>query len=223
MGYRLVSSYGIDRPVVIHNVPEVSVESRSSTRREPVLQRTQTVILHVGQMRPHRGCELLVDAMREVEGGILVFLGDGPLRNALKRRAAHHHIEGRIHFLDPVPPDEVVAYARTADIGVTLLDDVCLNHRLALPNKLFEYLTAGLPVIASDLPEIRKIVRGYEVGQVVRPGNRDDLVAALKQAILDRSLREYWQKNITRALENFNWERASQAFLHTYHDVLRRT
>lgn len=217
----LVRSYEVNPPVVLYNVPDQRMPAGGASLREAVRSASQPVILHLGQLRPHRGCELLVDAMRDVEGGILVFLGDGPLRDVLKQTTIDEHIESRVHFLDPVPPDEVVAYARTADIGVTLLEDVCLNHRLALPNKLFEYLTAGLPVIASDLPEIRKVVRGYHVGQVVRPGNRDDLVAALKQAVLDRALREQWQNNIPKALETFNWRAASQPFLSAYSHLLR--
>lgn len=218
---KLVDSYDIKRPVVIYNVPEEIETTRKVSLRETLGTASHAFILHLGQLRPHRGCELLVEAMQDIDGGILVFLGDGPLRPTLEQTSKALGIEGRIRFLDPVPPDEVVAYARSADIGVSLLEDVCLNHRLALPNKLFEYLTAGLPVIASDLPEIRKVVHDYDVGQVVRPGNREDLVAALKQAVMDRSLRERWQSNIPRVLETFNWPAASQEFLTAYHDLVQ--
>lgn len=216
----LARAYRIHRPVVVHNVPVRRPATKQMSLRGAVHSSTETMILHLGQLRAYRGCELLVDAMRDVEGGILVFLGDGPLKSELERQAVDGGIEGRVRFMDPVAPDEVVAYARSADIGVTLLEDVCLNHRFALPNKLFEYLTAGLPVIASDLPEIRKVVSGWDVGQVVRPGTRTDLVAALKQAVLDRALRERWQNNIPGVLETFNWEVASQAFLTAYNDLL---
>lgn len=218
---KLVDSYDIDRPVVIYNVPEEIDPAGEASLRETLGTTSHAFILHLGQLRPHRGCELLVEAMPAIDGGTLVFLGDGPLRPTLKQKSKALGIEERIRFLDPVPPDEVVAYARSADMGVSLLEDVCLNHRLALPNKLFEYLTAGLPVIASDLPEIRKVVHGYDVGQVVRPGNREDLVAALKQAVMDRSLRDRWKGNIPRVLETFNWSVASQDFLTAYNDLVQ--
>lgn len=216
----LASTYSIPRPIVVYNVPVIRTPVKQASLRAAAHISTETLILHLGQLRPYRGLELLVDAMRDVEGGILVFLGDGPIKGSLEQHVIDWGIEGRVRFMDPVPPDEVVVYARSADIGVTLLEDVCLNHRLALPNKLFEYLTAGLPVIASDLPEIRKVVRGWDVGQVVRPADRADLIAALNQAVLDRSLREHWQRNIPRLLETFNWEAASHAFISAYSHLL---
>ena len=217
---KLVEFYGVARPTVIYNVPESREITRRVSIHDRIGERSRPIILHLGQIREHRGCERLVDAMRSVQSADLVFLGDGPLKEPLRQRAADSGIQERVHFLDPVPPDDVLDYAASADVGVTLLDDRCLNHRLALPNKLFEYLSAGLPVVASDLPEIRKVVRDYDVGQVVRPGSERDLVAALNQAILDRSLRMRWQQNIPKVLETFNWERASHDFLHVYNDLL---
>ncbi|MEX1055509.1 MAG: glycosyltransferase, partial [Rhodothermales bacterium] len=132
-------------------------------------------------------------------------------------------IRDRIRFIEPVPPDELLSYTASADIGVTLLEDVCLNHRFALPNKLFEYLVAGIPVVASDIPEVRRIVRGFDVGLVVDPQNREDLVAALRQSTIDKTLREKWRRNIPKVLETFNSERTSQDFLRVYDDLLLTT
>lgn len=218
---KLVEFYCIDPPTVVYNVPEHLTSARKDTLRDAIDHRGRPILLHLGQLRRYRGCELLLDAMTDVEEGILVFVGDGPLKGSLERTAADLQVVDRVFFLDPVPPNDVVEYSRSADVGVTMLEDICLNRHYALPNKLFEYLAAGLPVIASDLPDIRRVVRGYDVGQVVRPDNRDDVVAALRQALLDRSLRQHWQSNIPKVLETFNWERASHDFLHVYNDLLR--
>jgi glycosyltransferase involved in cell wall biosynthesis len=218
---KLTDAYDIARPTVLYNVPDDSAPSlRRSLRVATGLPSGEAVILHQGQMRPDRGCELLVDAMRDVEGAILVFLGDGPLKTRLQEQAAASQIAGLVRFADPVPPDELLAYTASADVGVTLLEDTCLNHQLALPNKLFEYLAAGVPVIASDLPEIRGVVRFYDVGLLVHPGHRADLVAALTQAVLDKTLRERWRRNIPRALETFSWAKASEQFLQAYRNLL---
>lgn len=221
---KLADLYDIPRPTLLYNVPEITaIPERRSLRGTSDLSFNSVLILHQGQMRPDRGCELLVDAMRDVDGAILVFLGDGPLRPRLEAQAAAARISSRVVFVDAVPPDELLAYTASADIGVTLLQDTCLNHRLALPNKLFEYLAAHVPVIASDLSEIRKVVSTYDVGQVVEPGNRTDLVAALNQAVIDKTLRERWRRNIPRALETFNWRQASEQFLHVYKTLLGLT
>lgn len=218
---KLVQLYGIPRPTVVHNVPDrPPVRSSNRLRNMLGLDANVTIILHQGQMRPHRGCELVVDVMRDVPGAVLVFLGDGPLRNDLERRAKAQNIAHCVFFLDAVPPDELLAHTASADIGVSLLEDVSLNHHLALPNKLFEYLAANVPVVASDLPEIRKIVLTYDVGLVADVSNRADLLAALRQATFDRILREHWRRNIPAVFETFNWRSASQRLLHLYDDVL---
>ena len=217
---KLVEMYGIDRPTVVYNIPQAHAASASGVLREKAgLRHEDTVFLHQGQMRSHRGCELIVDAMRDVDG-VLVFLGDGPLRELLQQKAQTSGISNRVRFLDAVPPDELLAYTSGADVGLTLLDDVCLNHRYALPNKLFEYLTAMVPVIASNLPEVRRIIADYDVGLTVDPGSHDDLVAAMRQASIDKTLRERWRRNIPRLLETFNSTAASQAFLHQYDSAL---
>lgn len=221
---KLVELYGVPRPTVVHNASDPAGSSmRRSLRIAPDRSAAEAVILHQGQMRKDRGCELLVDAMRDVENAILVFLGSGPLRPELEKQASEAKISSRVRFVDPVPPSELLAYTSSADIGVTLLEDTCLNHYLALPNKLFEYLAANVPVIATDLPEIRNVVKTYDVGLLVQPGDRDDLVAALNQAILDKSLRERWRRNIPAALETFNWTAASEHFLHVYQKLLRES
>lgn len=217
---KLVQLYGIPRPVVVHNVPpRPPVRSSNRLRNTIGAGANVTIILHQGQMRPHRGCELLVDAIRGVTGAALVFLGDGPLRPQLERQARSLGIEDRVFFLDAVPPDDLLAYTASADIGVSLLEDISLNHHLALPNKLFEYLAASVPVVASDLPEIRKVVVDHDVGLVADVNNSADLLAALRQATFDRVLREQWRRNIPSVFETFNWKSASQRLLQLYDDV----
>ncbi len=221
IAHQLVRLYGIHPPVVVHNVPERPPFRLSNRLRNSIgVASDVTIILHQGQMRPHRGCEILVDVMQDVPGAALVFLGDGPLRNQLQQRARENDVAHCVFFLDAVPPDELLAYTASADVGVSLPEDITLNHHLALPNKLFEYLAACIPVVASDLPEIRKVVVDFDVGVVANANNRADLLAALRQATFDRILREKWRRNIPSVFETFNWSSASQKFLHLYDDVL---
>ena len=119
-------------------------------------------------------------------------------------------------------PRILLPVTASADVGITLLEDTCLNHRFALPNKLFEYLMAGRPVLASDLPEMRGVVEGFEVGCVVDPADREALVKTLQRMVDDREARRRWQKNAPRVFETFNWSSASQRMKMTYQDLLNR-
>jgi glycosyltransferase involved in cell wall biosynthesis len=211
----LARHYGIERPHVIHNVPSFrQVVPEGRLRRMAGVAADVPLILHQGNLQRHRGCHLLVDAMHDIDDAALVFLGKGALRAEIEQLA--HPLTDRIHFIDPVAPDDLLPLTADADIGVTLLEDTCLNHRFALPNKLFEYLMAGVPVLSSDLPEIRRVVNGHGVGVCVDPSDRDLLLASLRQLIRDRHLREKMKSQMPNIFETFRWERASETFVKEY-------
>ncbi len=221
---RLAQTYGIPPPAVLHNVPPYQRTTSTGYLREQTgIPPDTVVLLHQGQIQQRRGCALLVDAMRDVQGAALVFLGGGPLKPQLQQHVKEAGLNDRIHFLDPVPPDDLLPITASADIGITLLEDTSLNHRFALPNKLFEYLMAGLPVLASDLPEIRGVVHDFDVGLVVDPANRTALVHALQRMTDDKDARARWASQTPRVFETFNWEKASQRFKDVYQALLTRS
>ena len=218
---RLASRYGIDPPVVLYNVPEhqavtPSTYLRDATGAPPDLP----ILLHQGSVQKDRGCFLLADAMRDVPDALLVFLGGGPLKPVLEKHVEAHGLGDRVRLLDPVPPDALLPITASADVGITLLEDTCLNHRFALPNKLFEYLMAGLPVLASDLLEIRRVVVGHDVGLVVDPTDRTALVATLRQMSTDKDAWARWAAGAKTVFETFSWERASHRLRYIYKDLI---
>lgn len=219
----LRDTYDIRRPVVMHNVPDLPPPAPGPDRlRERLgISPDRPIALHQGKMQHGRGCDLLLDAFRDVREGVLVFLGDGPARPELEETATRAHADQTVYFVDPVPPAELLAYTAAAQVGVTLLEDTCLNHRYALPNKLFEYLRAGVPVLASELPEISKVVRGFDVGLTVDPADREALVAALRYMLGDSDRRRRWTAHASRALETFSPAQASDRFRSAYHLLLR--
>lgn len=217
---RLSATCGIARPAVLYNIPIRKPVPSRPIPLAPGLDPDVVTILHQGHMMKERGCEQLVAAMRNVEGAALVFLGAGPLRPALREQAQAVGVAQRVHFVDPVPSDRLPEYAASADLGVTLLQDTCLNHRFALPNKLFEYLMAGLPVVASDLPEIRRVVAPHDVGVLCEPGDQAALTDALRRAVARKSLRERWRRNIPRVFETFNPDSVSKRFMRIYQGIL---
>ena len=126
----------------------------------------------------------------------------------------------KVQFTDPVPPNQLLSVTASADIGLTFLEDCCLNHKYALPNKLFEYLAAGVPVIASDLPEIAQVIHQFDVGCVVPSGDVQALGTALDHAIKNTELRQKWASNTSRVQEFFNFETESKRFLDPYQLLL---
>lgn len=218
----LAAQYRIAEPYLLHNVPEArpQPEPLDLLRERLGLPPDRVLLLHQGHIRPGRGGERLVDAMRDVEGATLVFLGSGPLRPALEARVDRDGLP--VGFVDPVPPDELLPVTASADAGITLLDDSCLNHRYALPNKLFEYLMAGLPVLGAALPEVQRVIDGYGVGLTVDPADRAALVAALRRLATDGAARRAWQARIPDVLAAYSWEGGLSGLLPSYRSLLAR-
>lgn len=213
----LADTYGLPAPTVLFNTPQRRTVERTDLLRTQVgLTPEQVLVLHQGQMRPGRGCGRLLEAVREVHEAVLVFLGDGPLQPSLRAQAEAAGIRDRVHFLPPVASESLLPVTASADIGVTLLEDTCLNHRYALPNKLFEYLMAGVPVLGSDLPEVREVVRGHEVGLVANPADHAALVAALRRMVRDAEARAAWAANAPRVFDTYDPDRGFAHFAALY-------
>ncbi len=215
------ASYNVDLPEVLYNVPEFKEPVSSDLLREDLsLPTDQRIILHQGKMQKDRGCLLLAEAMQFVNGGVLVFLGDGPIAPLVRAKVDDLQLQGRVKFKDAVPPDQLHAYTCSADIGVTLLEDTCLNHRFALPNKLFEYLMAGLPVLGSDLPESGGLIEEFDVGRVVYPEDPRVIGGVLQDMIDSPASRQKWSAATRAVFETFNWEDASQIFRRNYKNLI---
>jgi glycosyltransferase involved in cell wall biosynthesis len=208
---RLQALYGLrERPAVVRNVSELSLprEGRGALRRALGLT-DEPLVLHQGAPAPDRGGEQLVDAMTEVPGAHLAFLGSSPFsgyEDGLRARAEAAGVRERVHFLPSVPLDRLLAYTADADVGVSLLQDTCENHRLALPNKVFEYVVAGVPVLASDLPELRRLVRRLEIGEVVPPAD-PSAVAHRLAAMLAAPPGPAARQALRAAAHELRWER----------------
>jgi glycosyltransferase involved in cell wall biosynthesis len=89
-----------------------------------------------------------------------------------------------VHFRPPVPLDSLLSYTAQANVGVSLLEATCENHRLALPNKLFEYMAAGVPVVVSALPELERFLSEHPIGCAVDPGNPSAVAQALHRVLI---------------------------------------
>ncbi len=195
-------------PTVVRNVSALQPSGTGGLRRRLGLARDAPLVLHQGAPAPMRGCDVLVNAVARLDGVHLVFLGDpepGYSRELLAVIAGHG-IGDRVSMLPSVPLAELLAYTAEADVGVSLLQDSCENHRLALPNKLFEYVAAGVPVIVGALPESQRLIAEYGIGWSVCPDDAEGLARALREAI-DRRGDASLGLNLARAASELRWPR----------------
>ena len=186
---RLQKRYRLSRrPLVVRNLPDPRAYDAdfqaADLRAELGLPAEAELVLHLGAAALDRGCEALVRAVARMRGVHLLFLGtDRAYAAQLGQLAAELGVSERVHFREPVPVGQILAYACQASVGVSLLEDTCENHRLALPNKVFEYLAAGVPVVASDLPELRRTLADRPQAVLVDPTDEVAIAAALRSAL----------------------------------------
>lgn len=176
------------------------------------------VVLYHGYVFPHRGIEGLFEAIGLIPGAVLVVMGFGPPFEEYRLRAAALPHADRVHLMPGVLPDELLPWVASADVVAVTIEGSTLNHRLATPNKLFEALAAGVPVVASDLPAMAPIIRRTGAGVLCNPDDPADVARAIR-SILEAPAPEreaYRERALAAARDTYNWERQADAYLGVY-------
>jgi glycosyltransferase involved in cell wall biosynthesis len=175
------------------------------------------VVLYQGGFSRDRGIEQLIDAIASVPDAVLALLGYGSLQGELERRAADPALAGRVRILPAVPPDQLLAWVAGADVVAMPIQPSTLNHRLTTPNKLFEAMAAGVPVVASDLPGMSDIVRDSGAGLLVDPTDPAAIASALRELLeTEDGRRAAGERGLAAAHETYNWERQLDLLLDEY-------
>ena len=150
----------------------------------------------------------------------LPFLLNNDVVNNLKKIVASKKLHDKVFFIPKQPMNELVRFTRMTDFGLTLDKDNNLNYRYSLPNKLFDYIHAGLPVLATNLVEVSNIVEKYKIGLITDSLNPDVLAAKMLEMMRDQNQLDTWKKNLLIASEELCWEREQQKFLRIFSDVI---
>ena len=217
----MAARFGVPLPAIVMNCSYRWVPPDPPARRfhdRLGLDPATRVVLYQGGFSRERGIEQLLEAIGSVPGAVLVLLGYGPLQAELEARAADPATGGRVHVLPAVPPTELLDWVAAADVVAMPIQPSTLNHRLTTPNKLFEALAAGVPVVASDLPGMAGIVRDTGCGLLVDPTDPATIAAALRR-ILDapEADRRAWRERaLAAAHATYNWERQVEVLLDEY-------
>ncbi|MBC3482390.1 glycosyltransferase family 4 protein [Pseudomonas sp. P1B16] len=214
-------AYGVERPLVLQNRPRL-IESPPSNRiREELgLVEPWPIVLYQGGLQQGRGLEKLVRTAQHVPDCYFVLIGGGRLTQPLTQLAQELNLQHKVHFIPTVALAELPSYTASADVGVQPIENTCLNHYTTDSNKLFEYVIAGLPVIATDFPEIRRIVRSNDIGLLVPANNEQALSRTIIQLLEDPALRARFASNARKTAQNLNWESQEKCLVDLYERVL---
>lgn len=170
------------------------------------------VLLFQGGLSAGRHIESLVKAMGYVKNSAvhLVVLGDGQLVSRLQVLIETEALLGRVHLHPAVSQQELISYTASADAGIIPYQATCLNNYYCTPNKLFEFIAAGIPMLVSDLPEIRRIVSLYKVGLIRNLSSIEQLAMSVDEFFSDDARLQTWKGNVVSARKQVCWECESE-------------
>lgn len=212
--------YGISDVKVIYNAERCDGEpvNRRFFNRQFGFSTEKKVILFQGGLHTGRNLEVLVSAMGLVRNPLvsLILMGDGRLRKSLEKMVKKLALSDRVHFHDAVRQEELLSFSACADAGVIPYQATCLNNYYCTPNKLFEYIAAGVPVIASNLPEIRNIVTSHCIGLVGDLGSPDSAARHIEEFFSDQKAEEKWRQKIMEARQVLSWNKEMEKIVSIY-------
>lgn len=146
----------------------------------------------------------------------MLIVGGGDVIDTLQEMAKNPELEGKIIFKPKQTYEKLMQYTANADLGLTLDKDTNLNYRFSLPNKLFDYIHAGIPILASPLPEIKRVIEKYNIGDFIPSHKPEEIAEKVNQILADQALIQKWKNNITFAAENLTWQNEEKVLKEVY-------
>lgn len=167
---------------------------------------TKKIILYQGALNMGRGLECAIEAIQQLDTAQLVLAGEGDLTNELKTLASKLHVQDKVSFIGRIPLEEMKYITAQADLGLSIEEDFGLNYRFALPNKLFDYIQQEVPVMVSNLPEMKRIIEQYKIGVALKKHDPQIMARQFELALTDKKLHENWKNNLLKAASELCWE-----------------
>lgn len=201
------TQYKIKNDLVIRNLP-LYKKSKSPVDYHSLLNldSSKKILLYQGVVLHGRGLKMVFEFLQTTDEFILVVIGGGEMLDYYKSLSEKMDLSAKVFFIGKIPQEKLIDYTAGAFVGLSLIENVSLSYYYALPNKLFEYIMAEIPVIVTDLPQMKKITDDYKVGFAIHENDTVALGDALNKLKDDEELYHQLKSNCKIASETLNWE-----------------
>ena len=196
--------YGISA-IVIRNIPKIE---HINQKNFEIDTKGKKVILYQGSVNIGRGIELMIDTMALLDEYLFIVIGDGDILEQLKEKVSNLSLHDKVKFIGKKTPEELKELTPNATIGMSLEEDLGLNYRYALPNKIFDYLHANVPVIVADLPEMRNLIKKHPIGEILTERTHK----ILAKTIINMTSISY-EKELKTAKKELNWSEEKEKLI----------
>ena len=192
---------------VVRNVPERIVSP--PVEKDPSRDH---IIIYQGALNVGRGLELMINCMQYLDRVRFVIVGRGDIEEKLKNMVSDMDLGDRVEFLGRMMPDALRPVTGSADLGISLEEDMGLNYRYALPNKMFDYIQSQVPVLCSKLPEMTRVVESYGIGIATAEKDPEKLAGIIRYMLQERS-HGAWREALRTAALELCWENEAKVYL----------
>ena len=205
---------------VVRNVPIYTPNKVAVNRKELNLPENIPLIIYQGAgINIDRGAEEVLLAMEFVNNAVLLIIGTGDVIEHLKNIARRPELNNKIIFISKMPFDVLKQYTMQASIGLTLDKDTSPNYRYSLPNKLFDYIHANVPVLASPLIEVKRIVEHYNIGKLIENHDPKHIAKKINSMLTNKEAMIRYKENTILAAKDLNWQKEEQELMKIYSKV----
>jgi glycosyltransferase involved in cell wall biosynthesis len=180
------------------------------TQAIPLLKSVQPKILYQGALNVGRGIKQTIEALKYLPKFKFIIVGEGDCSEELKSFTRNLNLENQVEFIGAVPFEELQKYQKDIMIGICIYEEMGLNHYYSLPNRIFDYMQAGIPVISSHFPDMADIVKSNNTGLIINNIEPKNVAAAIREACENIEIRKTWQTTIPMAAAKFIWENEEQ-------------
>ena len=208
--------YGVKMHVIRNIPPQKALPPKGDKAELGLPLDKHLLVLQGSGINIQRGAEELVQAMQYLNDCHLMIIGSGDVLPILKQMVSDLNIADRVCFFPRMSYANMMAYTQNAELGFCLDKDTNLNYRFSLPNKLFDFIQAGVPIVASHLTEIEKIIRRYDIGSFIENHDPKTIAATIQDALSDAERYGKWKRNLTVAAQDLRWENEEKALLAIY-------
>jgi len=200
--------YGI-KPLVLKNLPKHNNISFDESQNK--------YILYQGALNFGRGLLALIEAMQTIENITLKIAGSGPFKSKIQKKIIQYKVQDKVELLGNIDPEKLLFITQNATLGISIEEDFGLSYRYALPNKLFDYIQAKTPVVATFLPEIKKVVETYKIGEIIEDHSPQNIDKAINKIL--QNGKSFYKPQLEIASKELIWEKQEDILMSTFRNI----